>query len=452
MTLVFIKKLTSDEESDTLEFKKSTSELKEGIISIAAILNKHQKGTLYFGIKNDGTVIGQEISEKTLRDISKSISDSIEPKIYPEISKVNIEGKSCVQVQFQGSNIPYFAFGRARIRVSDEDRQLSAKEIERLILKKNIDRIRWESEYSEFGIDKIDESAVRDYVKRANTAGRIDFAFDNAGNMLKKLNLMNEGRLVKAAEVLFCNENTFEVQAAVFAGMDRVTFLDIREFRGTIFSLLEKSEEYISERINWRAEIGRLKREEIPEIPVKAIREALVNSFCHRDYYAPESNKIAIFKNRVEIWNPGTFPEGLTPEDFITGDEQSVLRNPLIAEILYKSKEIERWGSGLKRIYEECKASNVKVEFKDLKTGFLVILYRSEGTVTKTTPKTTLKTRDEILLLIRQNLGITKEEIAGQLNITLDGVKYHIRKLTKEGIISWKGPSKGGCWEIQQNE
>jgi ATP-dependent DNA helicase RecG len=120
----------------------------------------------------------------------------------------------------------------------------------------------------------------------------------------------------------------------------------------------------------------------------------------------------------------------------------------LIAEILYKSKEIERWGSGLKRIYEECMASNVKVVFKDLKTGFLVVFYRSKGT----TPKTTPKTRDKILLLISQNPGITKEEIAGQLNIKLDGVKYHIRKLTKEGILSWKGPSKGGRWEIQLTE
>ena len=137
-----IKKLTSDGESETLEFKKSTSELKEGVISIAAILNKHQKGRLYFGIKNDGTVIGQEISEKTLRDISKSISDKIEPKIYPEINKVDIAGKSCIEVQFHGSIVPYYAFGRAYIRVSDEDRQLSAKEIERLILKKNRDRIK----------------------------------------------------------------------------------------------------------------------------------------------------------------------------------------------------------------------------------------------------------------------------------------------------------------------
>ncbi|MFH1432220.1 MAG: ATP-binding protein [archaeon] len=262
---------------------------------------------------------------------------------------------------------------------------------------------------------------------------------------MKKLDLIRDDRLLKAAEVLFSNENSLEVQAAVFAGTDKVTFLDIRQFEGTIFSLLEKSEEYIREHINWRAEIGRLERKEIPEIPVKAIREALVNSFCHRDYYAPESNKIAIFKDRVEIWNPGTFPEGMTPQDFIAGVEQSVLRNPLIAEVLYKSKEIEKWGSGLKRIYEECSSGNVKVEFKDTKTGFLVVFYRRKE---DTTLKTTLKTGDDILRLIRQDPLISKEEIAGHLNITLDGVKYHIRKLTKEGVISWKGPSKNGHWEF----
>ena len=70
-------------ETETLEFKKTTGELKEGIVSIAAILNKHQKGELYFGIKPDGTPIGQQISEKTLRDISQEIANHIEPRIYP---------------------------------------------------------------------------------------------------------------------------------------------------------------------------------------------------------------------------------------------------------------------------------------------------------------------------------------------------------------------------------
>ena len=77
-------------ETETLEFKKSTGELKEGIVSIGAILNKHQKGELYFGVRPDGTPIGQEISEKTLRDISQAISNHIEPQIFPEIQRVTI--------------------------------------------------------------------------------------------------------------------------------------------------------------------------------------------------------------------------------------------------------------------------------------------------------------------------------------------------------------------------
>ncbi len=94
-------------ESETLELKKSTSELKEAIISIVAILNKHQKGELFFGIKNDGTIVGQQVTENTIREISKAISDHIEPKIFPKINEVVWEGKTCVHVEFSGNNVPY---------------------------------------------------------------------------------------------------------------------------------------------------------------------------------------------------------------------------------------------------------------------------------------------------------------------------------------------------------
>lgn len=109
-------------ESETLELKKSTSEIKEAIISIVSILNKNQHGELFFGIKNSGMITGQNITEKTIRDVSKSIADHIEPKIYPHINRVEIDGKSCVKVRFKGNDIPYFAYGRAYIRVADEDR------------------------------------------------------------------------------------------------------------------------------------------------------------------------------------------------------------------------------------------------------------------------------------------------------------------------------------------
>lgn len=118
-----------------------------------------------------------------------------------------------------------------------------------------------------------------------------------------------------------------------------------------------------------------MERVEIPEIPLEAIREAIINSLIHRDFKNPKSNEVAIYKDRVEIFNPGEFPEGFKPEDFIEG-QGSIPRNPLIANTLYLSKDIEKWGSGFRRITEACQKSNTKVKFEIRKNGFMVIFYR----------------------------------------------------------------------------
>src|SRR3990167_5544519 len=185
-------------ESEILELKKSTSELKEAIISIVSILNKHQKGELYFGVKNDGTVVGQMVTENTIREISQTISDNIEPKIFPQITEVILEGKSCIHVDFAGDHVPYYAFGRAYIRVGDEDKKISSQELEKLILKKN--RILWEEEISEKNLKDVNEETLRDFVERANAAKRIDFKFTNAKAVLNKLGLLKDGKLLKRSE------------------------------------------------------------------------------------------------------------------------------------------------------------------------------------------------------------------------------------------------------------
>ncbi len=91
-------------ESETLELKKSTGELKVGIVSLVAMLNKHHRGELWFGIKNDGTAVGQTISEASLREVGKSIGDHIEPKVYPSVEKVMVEEKPCIRVQVEGKS------------------------------------------------------------------------------------------------------------------------------------------------------------------------------------------------------------------------------------------------------------------------------------------------------------------------------------------------------------
>ena len=442
-------------ESEILELKKSTAELKEAVISIGAILNKHKKGELYFGIKNDGEVVGQDVSEKTLREVSQVISDKIEPKLYPEIKPENIDGKHCIKVSFEGHEQPYFAYGRAYIRVADEDKQLSAKELENFIRRKTA--IHYDSKVSESTLDEVDEGILREFIQKANESQRIKFTYTNKKDVLEKLNLIKDSKLLHAAKLLFSKKDPIEVQAAVFAGIDKITFLDIKQFKGNIFQLLKMSESYIKEHMDWRANLTGAGREEIPEIPIRAIIEALVNSFCHRDYQAPESNKVAIYKDRVEIWNPGDFPEGYKPRDFIKKDLPSILRNPIIANMLYLSSDIEKWGSGLKRINNECVTHAVKVDFVVLKYGFTVRFARVKRDTVKVPEKVTVKVPEKvtvnqtaILSALSKDPHITAKKLSALVGISERKIKENLSKLKEKGLIKRIGPDKGGHWEVIQ--
>ena len=149
-------------ENETLEYKKSTGELKEAVISIASILNKHQKGELYFGIRGDGTPLGQIVNEKTLREVSQAIANHINPQIFPKISSVVIDGRACIHVSFEGYNTPYFAYGIARIRVADEDLMMTHEELENFFKEKQTEDS-WENGISPFSVNQVEEKRVKAY-------------------------------------------------------------------------------------------------------------------------------------------------------------------------------------------------------------------------------------------------------------------------------------------------
>ena len=131
-------------ETEQIEYKKSTGELKEGVISIASILNKHESGVLYFGVKSDGTVIGQEISEDSLRKVSQAIRNHITPVIYPEIEVVEFSGRKTIVVKFNGTMRPYLAYNIPRIRVSDEDIVMAQDMYDEMIRKRSDAKNSWE--------------------------------------------------------------------------------------------------------------------------------------------------------------------------------------------------------------------------------------------------------------------------------------------------------------------
>ena len=447
-------------ESEKLEFKKTTSELKEGIISMVAILNKHGGGELYFGVRNDGTPMGFDISEKTLRDISQAVANHIEPKIYPKISEVFVDEKPCIHVEFIGDESPYFAYGRAYIRVADEDRVLSPAELESFINKKNEWRGTWDSGSSDKTIADINDDVLQNYLERGNRVGRIDFTYTTKEDVLHKLGLTDGEKLKNAADILFVGSRMLEVQMAIFAGAERLTFNDIKRHNGSVTTLIEIAEAYIKNNIRWRVVLdGSIQRKEIPEIPMDAVREALVNSYCHRLYSSSQNNEITIFSNRIEIYNPGTFPDGLTPQDFLVGQERSIKRNPLLAQLMYYTKDIESFGTGLKRITDACDEAGVKVEFQLLKRGFAVVFYRpdenfntSEITLdvvlSDVTNVVLKKTEQAALAIIKDNPTITAEQLAALLSKSDRTAQRYLDALQKKKAIRRVGAKKDGRWEI----
>jgi len=452
--------MTKFYETEIIELKKSTSELKEAVISIVAMLNKHQRGEVIFGIRNDGAVVGQQVSDKTIRDVSKAIADHIEPKIYPVVEQVAIDDKQCVKVQVEGSDHPYYAFGRAHIRVGDEDRQLSAKELENLILTKNRDRLRWDIEVcAKATVDDIGAGKLKTFLKVCG------LKYDTIPNSLEKLNLIKEGKLLNAAVLCFARkpEKFFpnaRLRCAVFGTLDTTVTITMQDFYGDVFYLIKKAEEYILEHINIGMRLDGLLRVDVPEIDREAFREAIINAFCHRDYREYDSVNIAVFKDRVEIRSPGLLYGGLTVAD-IRKKMLSERRNELMAELFHRVHFIEKWGRGIKMILER----EPHTEFEELGTHFIATFRRNSYQLTdpvefekkygesipKTSVKNSVKTSGEIIAAIQADRLVTAQQLADQLRISLRAVEMQLSNLKKNGIIRRVGPNKGGHWEVLAN-
>ena len=419
------------EETEQVEFKKSTGEIKEGVISIASILNKHECGDLYFGVKNNGDVIGQEISDTTMRDVSQAIRANIKPPIYPVIEKQHYDGINVIHVRFEGRHRPYLAYGIPRIRIADEDTQMD-QELYREMLNERENRMdSWETKPSKYYVEDIDIDIFENYLQKAKDAGRISFKSRNPHDVMTKLELVDGDSLLNAGAALFVDSGMNELQMAKFASDERLTFNDIKRYTGSIFFLADKAVEYVADAMDWRVKFdGSLERKEYPEVPTDAVREAIINAFGHRVIESMQAVEVAIYKSFIDIYSPGRFPEGVTPEQFITETLKPIRRNPLIARSLYYSKDMESFATGLKRIYETCSSAGVKVEFLREQYGFTVRFHRhcgdgwewgetqSANDTLNGTLETEITDKTKIKNLIRQNPKVTRKQMADSLGIS----------------------------------
>ncbi len=282
-------------------------------------------------------------------------------------------------------------------------------------------------------------------------------------SVLNKLELTSGDALLNAGAALFVDCGINDLQMAKFASNERITFTDIRRHTGSILGLVEIAMQYLIDAMEWRAEFGGLHRKEIPEVPVDALREAVINAFAHRQIESGQSIQIMVYRNRIEIYSPGTFPEKITPEEFAEGNQKAIRRNKLITQTLYYSKDMETFASGLKKIKTLCTEAGVQYEFQKEAYGFTVVFFRhcgegwgwsgnAEDSVKDNDPhsdphdvprKETLK--DVIENAIRENPHITRAQIAERAGVS---VKTVARKLKEMAYVKYIGSGNNGHWEI----
>ena len=188
-----------------------------------------------------------------------------------------------------------------------------------------------------------------------------------------------------------------------------------------------------------------LERIDIPEIDKEAVREAVINAFCHRDYYNLDAVHVAVFSDRVEIRSPGLLYGGLTIERIMQG-KVSERRNELIADILHRVHYIERWGQGIPKIL----AAVPTVKFEEVGRKFIVVFPRKQLPA-RLGEKLGVKLGENerrILECIKVDNHITIGELSGKVGISVISIWKNIGKLKKKGLVKRVGPDKGGSWEV----
>lgn len=439
------------EETEFVEFKKTTSEKKEALQSICAMLNKHCKGSVYFGINDFGFVEGQQISDSTKKDISRWIYESIYPRITPSIDVQTIDNKKVIKVSFSGHNRPYSVNGEYLIRTGTENRRMSTDELKRLI-KRNDYASHWEEEISDKTIDDIDENALLDFYNSAIYYKRLEMKSFDKEKLLTSLDLIDGNYLKNAAVALFGKDAKIGLKLATYATDDKVTFLDLKLINGNIYNLVNLAIKYILDNIKWVVDIGSRKREEKSEIPEKAIREIVVNSFAHADYETTPEIEIGIHPSKIEIYNPGSFPDELTPYDFINKNMPSIKRNKLILDVLFRSKDVEKAGTGFQRVNEICNENGITWNYRLEAYGFFFEFIRPNIYLNNKIEEKLTKQEEIVLNLIASNQKLSKKEIALRINKSDKTIQRIISSLQDKGLIEREGGNRKAYWKLIENK
>jgi ATP-dependent DNA helicase RecG len=359
-----LEKLVAQGESERLEFKRSTGELRAGMETLCAMLN-NKGGQVLFGVTNDGKIVGQDIADSTLQDVANAIR-KIEPTAWIEQLRIPVaNGKEVLLLETtQLAGSPFTYDGRPYQRIGPTTSRMPSSEHQHRLLERLHAHERWENQIAKtYTIDDLDLGEIERTHRQAVDVNRLDAPFTSPRDTLDRFELTRGGQVTQAAVVLFARKMLpdfpqCELRMARFRGITKNEFIDQRQVHANAFKLLQEASLFLQRHVavaGWFEE-GKLQRQDRPQYPFLPLREAILNALCHRDYSSyGAAIHLAMYDDRLEIISPGLLPPGITIAD-LKRDHPSKLRNPLIAEPFYRRALIEKWGRGTQSIVEICLA------------------------------------------------------------------------------------------------
>ena len=475
---VILKNKLFSGESINIEYKVEMPKKSEKYMKTVVAFANGRGGRIVFGV-DDKTlnIVGMNPDTifQTMDAITNAISDSCEPKIYPDVTLQSIDDKTIIVVEIHpGPMRPYYIKNKGLVdgtyvRVAGTSRHAEGYMLKELILEgQNRYFDNEPCEYLEINEDDIKD--LCDKMKKIaieNTWNDEEKAAirDVTKNILITWGILKEdnGKIIPTnAYALLTGKMQIQptIQCAVFKGKTRAYFVDRREFSGPIQDQVQLAFQYVLEKINMGMQIKGIYRQDVYELPINSVRELIANAVAHRNFLEPGNIQVAIFDDRLEVTSPGMLLNTVSIKKMIEG--YSRLRNPAIANAFAYMKIIEKWGTGIPRILRECKEYGLKKpELIDFDGDFRVNMYRREEkskttqtttqTTTQITTQTTIKlTKNdyEILQVIQNNPALSQKEIAMELGWTVDRVKYYLNKMKKQEAIRRIGSSHKGYWEL----
>lgn len=371
MTIEEVKVLIKGDETRTLELKKTTGELKDGMRSVCAFLNT-AGGWLLFGIAPMTLkILGQEVTDKTRREIAREIA-KLEPLIDIPIEYIDVPDRpNCkvIAIHLNAASywdVPYTYDSRPYMRIESSSVVMPRDIFEDRLMRSKSNRNKWEDQICEgITLADLDEQRIRGGVRLGVERGRMPESslMETTETLVKKLTLSTKDGLKNAAAALFLRDTSqfpqFLLRMARFRGNDKHEFIDNQRAYGNFFTLLDAGMAFFFKHLSISGKIVGFTREEKLEIPAEALREALTNALCHRLFHNTSSSVgIAIYDDRVEIENTGHLPDELTIET-IKLSHHSYPPNPIIADVLFKTTFLENWGSGVGRMVDACREANL---------------------------------------------------------------------------------------------